>query len=284
MHWLVLLQPWQFSPTVALALLLAAIVYARGARLQPTVWWRNLCFWSGLILLYAALETHCDYYAEREFFVHRIQHLVLHHLAPFLIAVAWPAAQMRTGTPSPVRHFLGRLFAYRLVVACLDVLTNPVVAGTLFVGLIWLWLVPVVHFYAMLDVRLYRLMNWSMALDGIVFWCLALDPRSQPPARLSPGVRVILQAAVIPPQVASGAILTFASRNLYPLYDLCGRAFGGISAHDDQTIGALVLWIPSTMMSLVGVLIAMYAWFQLAERTAASPRVNSERHVSSPNH
>lgn len=266
MHWLLLLLPWQFSPTVVLTVAGVAVMYLRGARREPPGGARAVSFWLGLLLMYGALQTHVDYYAEREFFVHRLQHLALHHLAPFLLALAWPMPQLRAGCPGFVRTLLHRAGARRFVRVPLRVFTHPVVSGVVFVGLIWLWLIPGVHFYAMLDVHLYRLMNWSMAVDGIVFWCLVLDPRPSPPARLTPGARVLVQAAVIPPQVASGAILTFVSTNLYPLYDLCGRAFAGLSAHDDQTIGALVLWIPSTMMSLIGVLIAMYWWFRFTEK------------------
>ena len=43
-------------------------------------------------------------------------------------------------------------------------------AAVLFVGLIYLWLVPTVHFRAMIDPDLYAVMNWSMVIvDGILF-------------------------------------------------------------------------------------------------------------------
>ncbi len=77
----------------------------------------------------------------------------------------------------------------------------------------------------MIDVRLYAVMNWSMVLDGILFWCLVLDPRPKPPARVSFGVRAALAFAVMFPQIALGAVITFAQRDLYPYYDLCGRLF-----------------------------------------------------------
>jgi hypothetical protein len=34
---------------------------------------------------------------------------------------------------------------------------------------------PPVHVRAVLDLQLYALMNWSMVLDGVLFWCLVLD-------------------------------------------------------------------------------------------------------------
>ena len=38
-----------------------------------------------MLILYLSMHTRLDYYAERMFFIHRLQHLVLHHLGPLLI-------------------------------------------------------------------------------------------------------------------------------------------------------------------------------------------------------
>lgn len=275
MNWLTQVIPWQPSPTVVVSVTVFAVLYLRGCRHEAVPAWRQLLFWTGLTLIYAALHTRLDYYAEREFFIHRLQHMVLHHLGPFLIALAWPGPALRAGVPVAWRtRWFDPLLAARPVRLFFDFLMNPVISGALFVGLIWLWLVPGVHFYAMLDVKLYRLMNWSMALDGLVFWFLTLDPRPAPPARLKSGVRVLLLAAVIPPQMASGAMVTLATSNLYPLYELCGRAFAGVTAHQDQTIGGLILWIPSTMMSLIGALIALYFWFRNDDGASRPPRTS----------
>ena len=139
------------------------------------------------------------------------------------------------------------------------VLQQPVVAPVLFVGLFYFWLIPGVHFRAMIDVRLYAVMNWSMVLDGILFWSLVLDPRPKPPARVSFGVRAALAFAVMFPQIALGAVITFAQRDLYPYYDLCGRLFPSLGALNDQHIGGIVIWIPPAMMSVIGVLVVITA-------------------------
>lgn len=268
MHWLSFLVPWLPSPTVIVATLVLAGLYLRGTRRIEVPVLRQLSFWLGLALVYGAMHTQLDYYAEREFFIHRLQHMVLHHLGPFFLVLAWPGPALYAGLPERCKHREMRSFpGARALFVLWRALTGPVVTGVLFVGLIWLWLIPSIHFYAMIDVRLYRIMNWSMLLDGVLFWFLTLDPRPNPPARLPRGARVILLAAVIPPQVASGALITFATKNLYPIYELCGRALAGVSAHNDQAIGGLILWVPSTMMSLIGVLIAMYWWFADSETT-----------------
>jgi putative membrane protein len=157
--------------------------------------------------------------------------------------------------------------------AVLDVLLNPVVAVVLFVGLIYFWLLSPIHFKAMLDWRLYRAMNWSMVIHGLMFWWLVLDSGPAPPARLAPGRRILMVVAAIPPQIVLGAFIFFSPRELYPIYSICGRAFTWISPMRDQQIGGLLLWIPGSMMSVIDTLIALRHWMRLSTRA----RLREER-------
>jgi len=228
---------------------------------------RQFSFWFGLTALYIALHTRLDYFFEHEFFMHRAQHLVLHHLGPFFIALAYPGAAIRAGIPFRWRQrFVRPALAWAPVRATLDVVFHPVVAVVLFVGLIYFWLLSPIHFVAMLDWRLYRVMNWSMVIDGLLFWWLVVDPRPAPPARLSPGRRILIVVAAIPPQIALGALIFFTPHELYPIYSICGRAFTWLSPLRDQQIGGLLLWIPGSMMSVIGALIALRHWLRLSAR------------------
>ena len=100
-------EPFEPSPTVwglcSLALALFAIGYwrllRRGTPYKPLP---AIAFLIGLGLMYVALQTHYDYYAQHLFLLHRLQHLVLHHLAPFLIAWAAPQAVFAAALPRGV--------------------------------------------------------------------------------------------------------------------------------------------------------------------------------------
>ena len=102
------LRPWEFSPTLIVCFLLSAFLFVRGCRNKRINVSRQLLFWSGWLLLYLSMHTHVDYYAERVFFIHRAQHLVLHHLAPLLIMLSYPGQVMRAGMTRGMRLGLQR--------------------------------------------------------------------------------------------------------------------------------------------------------------------------------
>ena len=251
--------PWDFSPSFYLATALGLYWFLRGRAVAPVDErphvLRTAAFLVGVALTYAALQTRYEYWSQHMFFLNRIQHVVMHHMGPLLIAAAWPWPAMRRGLPVPLQ----RAVDSRAVRLTLRVVQQPVLAAFLFVGLFFFWLIPSVHFRAMLDPQLYAIMNWTMVFDGILFWSLVLDPRPKPLARVTYGTRTALATSVIFPQIILGAAITFVHYDLYPYYDLCGRLFPAISAIDDQQIGGIIIWIPPAMMSVIAVLLVLNA-------------------------
>jgi putative membrane protein len=250
--------PWEFSWAVFVPTGLAGWWYARGLARTPGGWrpsrTRQAGFWLGLGAIYAVLQTHYEYAALHLFALNRFQHLALHHLGPFLIALAWPGPTLARGMPAVLRRAIGA----RAVRGVLDRVQRPVLAGVLFVGLLYLWLIPVVHLRAMLDPTLYAVMNASMVIDGILFWTLAIDLRPSPPARLSYSVRMLLALGVQVPQIVLGGFICFAGRDLYPFYSLCGRIIG-ITPLLDQQIGGFMVWFPAGMMSAIAFMMLLHA-------------------------
>ena len=251
--------PWDFSPAEYLTTALVLFWFLRGlatmpARAQPPAW-RSGAFLLGLAAIYAVLQTRFDYFSQHIFYLNRIQHVVMHHFGPFLIALGTPGAVMKQGIP----NWLRRVSGSRPVALMLLILQQPVIAGSLFSGSFFFWLIPVIHLRAMVDPRLYALMNWTMVLDGVLFWSLVLDPRPKPPARVSFATRAALAVAVVFPQILFGSVIALWSRDLYPYYDLCGRIVPSLTALADQQIGGVIIWIPPAMMSVVAALLVLLA-------------------------
>ncbi len=276
------LRPWDFSPTVLVACLLPLAAYTRGLFLtrragEPTGFWRPLAFFLGLGLIYAMLQTYVEYLSGHMFWVHRLQHLVLHHLAPFLLALAAPINIMSRGVPTKLRERVLRPFwRHPAVQGVYGFVQHPVVAPALFVGLIYFWLTPAIHFSAMLNNDIFKLMNWSMAIDGILFWWAMLTPRNlQGHANIGYLTRIVILFWVIILQILPGAVISLHNTVLYDVYDVCGRAWN-IDPLTDQELGGLLTWIPPSMMGVVGILIVLSYILHDKPDTAAVPSVLAE--------
>jgi putative membrane protein len=262
--------PWDFSAPVYLLTALTLFWFLRGLRLAPPETrppaWRRATFLIGLGLVYAVLQTRFEYWSQHMFFLNSIQHVVMHHIGPFLIALGGAGGTLKRGMPDRARRFV----EMPAVGAVIRVLQQPVLAVFLFSGLFYaFWLIPAVHFRAMLDPRLYALMNWSMALNGILFWSLVLDPRPKPQARVGYGTRMAMAFAVMFPQIALGALITLSQNDLYPYYELCGRLLPSIGVLLDQHIGGIVIWDQATM-SAVAVVFVLNAMRRHEESTSPS--------------
>jgi putative membrane protein len=248
--------PWEFSWPAYLVTMLVLFWYFRGLRDVPAEdkppLWRSVSFVIGVWSIYIVLQTHVDYYAQHMFFVHRAAQLVLHHVGPFLIGLCVAGPVIRAGMPA----FLKPLIDNALVKRTLDVLQHPAVAPVLFAGLFYFWLTPAIHTVAMLDRNAYDAMNWSMVLDGILFWSMVLDSRPRPPARLGFLMRGLMILLIELPQMVLGAILSLSRTDYYNVYKVCGRIMD-IPAISDQHYGGLIIWLPGTMMSFAAMIVVL---------------------------
>ena len=260
--------PWDFSWPTFLAAGFALLWFLRGLhRTSRSAWmppWRCWCFLIGFASLYAVLLTQFEYVAQHMFFLNRVQHAVLHHIGPFLIALSWPGATIARGMPALLR----RCCASPQVRRSLRPFQQPLIAVVLFEGLLFLWLIPPITFGAMFDWRLYEVMNASMVIDGLMFWFLVLDPRPYPAAPVGFFTRLCLGFLIIFPQIAVGTLIGMAQHDLYPSFSLCGRVFPGIGPLLDQQIGGLVLWVPAGMMSAFAAVLIMGRMFRDDDRIA----------------
>jgi putative membrane protein len=268
-----LLTPWEFSPTILVACAAAAALFWRGLRRRrqaglATGAGRTLSFYVGLVLTYGVMQTYVDYLSQHMFWVHRAQHLVLHHLGPFLIMLAVPHEVLGWGLPGRLRDgVLLPLWRSRPLRLLYRLVQNPLVSPLLFVGLIFFWLTPSIHFDAMLSASRYKLMNWSMLVDGLLFWWLVLDPR--PPREhgtLGYPARILMLWAIMLPQIAIGAHIALSKSVLYDVYGVCGRAWP-VSPLVDQATGGIVTWIPAAMMSVLAILLVLRMWMRYSART-----------------
>lgn len=277
---------WLLTPDIVLATAVMAALYIVGmvrrrASRVPVPWWRHLLFFSGLAAVFLALQSSIDPIAERLFLVHQIQHLLLRMIGPMLLALSWPQGILSAGLPSSShRGILAPVMTNNFVRRLFRFLARPAVATGLFIGTLYVWQIPRYHDFALLNEPVHYAMHATMLLSGILFWWRIFDRR--PPASavqleeeegpqrhsrkgrsvsrgLRYGIRLMMLWLVILSNILIGAYTALKTTVLYSAYDLAGRLFG-FSALADEEIGGIILWIPSSMMCLVAVLIVIHLW------------------------
>ncbi|MDE2318614.1 MAG: cytochrome c oxidase assembly protein [Rhodospirillales bacterium] len=257
------LLPFVFNPIIFAGCLLLGFWYRRGVRLlaEKPGWVRRSFFYGGVLGVWFVLQTHFEYIAQHMFFLNRAQAVMLGMVAPFCGGISWPGAALAAGAPA----WMSR--TARAMWRPVRFLAHPLAAMAVFLLTTDIWLIPSVHFDAMIDPALYAVMNLSCLAGGVLFWMVALDPRPKPPCPYSYLARAGTGFFVMFPQIAIGAYIALTTKDLYSFYELCGRLFPTISAQHDQLLGGLIQWIPPGMMNVAALIITLNA-LRLAEMKA----------------
>lgn len=246
-------------PTVLVALAYITGIVRRTAVTKPIPWWRHLMFFTGLAAVFLALQSPIDPIAERLFFVHQVQHLLLRMVGPMLIALAWPPGVLIAGTPSVVRqNLLAPLLANNTVRRTFGVIAHPVLATAIFIGALYFWQIPRYHNIAILNEPIHYAMHATMLTAGLIFWWRIFDPRSAPQG-LCYSARLMMLWLVILSNIGLGAYTTLKTTVLYESYDVLGRLFGYSSLLDEQ-IGGIIIWFPSSMVCVAAAFIVIHIW------------------------
>jgi putative membrane protein len=249
--------PFVFNAPVFLGCWLTLLWYLRGmSRISPgkkpgRV--RQTFFLLGLASIYFVLQTHFEYFAQHMFFLNRTQAVTLGMVAPFGIAIGWMAAPLALGIPAWLLRACRSRAMHRIGL----VLFHPLPCMAIFLFTTDIWLLPSVHFAAMINPTLYAVMNISCLLGGLLFWLVVLDPRPSPVSRFSFLARAGAGFLVMFPQIAVSSYIALTTRDLYSFYTLCGRIFPNVSPSYDQMLGGIIQWIPPGMMNTAALIIGL---------------------------
>jgi len=255
---------WNLTPEVTLGTLLVAGLYMTGLwrrqyktdRAHP---WRHFSFFIGLAAIFLALQSPIDAIAERIFLVHQVQHLLLRMIGPLALFLAAPQALLIAGTPAwAQRRIVAPILTNGTVRNLFGMLTHPALVTALFIGTLYFWQIPRFHNQALLNDAMHYLMHVSMLIPGLLFFWRIFDSRPAPKGTRY-GVRIMMLWVMILSNIVIGSYLAFKQVVLYSAYAELGRIWD-ISAQADELFGGAFIWIPSSMMGVVTVLIVVHMW------------------------
>ncbi len=254
---------WSIQPPLAYVVLAALLYWLGGQRRgdansKP---WRTASFAAGLATIVLALDSPLDGYADKLFWAHMLQHVLLLTVAPPLILLGRPWPRMWRALPMPWRTKVGRSLALSRSAAPLRALARPWPAWLLFNATIVAWHVPGAYDATLSSTWIHQLEHAMFFFCGLLFWARVIDPGPLRPRLLWPmRVAYVVGAMVIGWGLAITLVL--APDALYSHYAALAHRPGGISALTDQQLAAGVMWVPGSLAYGVTVLIGFYRWLE----------------------
>ncbi len=252
---------WSFQPVVIIALLAAAVAYARiyrRAQARSSTSAPNAGHWvpyaAGLVTIAVALLSPLDPIGDRYLLsAHMIQHVLLSDIAPALLVLGLRAPVLPLGLS---REALTAVAPGGRSGRVLARLTSPWLAIPLWALATWTWAIPGVFDYAAQHELVHAVEHATLFYTGLAMWWLIVDPL--PRARLRPnGQRLALLGFT---RLASACVclpLTWISTTEYPLYAHAPRAFGLSAINDQHLAGASMCFIEALVFGIAFVAVFM---------------------------
>jgi putative membrane protein len=248
----------EWSPPVILTgtLIVLALVYMRGwfaiRKTRPAQFpvWRLGFFLLGLVIIWVAIASPLDGFADVLLSAHMVEHLLLMSFAPPLLLLGCPVVPLLRGLPQGITvYLLGPLIRIKWLRDLGHFLITPLLAW-LAMNLVFLgWHVPAAYDFALEHEHWHAFEHLCFLGTSIMFWWPIVHPW---PTRKSYGGWLLLLYLVMADIVNTvlSAFLAFCDRPVYPYYMSEANVFS-ISPLADQRAGAVVMWVVGSLVFLV---------------------------------
>lgn len=248
----------------AIPLVLIGMIYERGARRRATVerpvsTLRRASFITGIAAFLVSIEWPFAEWAHELFSVHQIGIIIARLIAPMLIVCSRPAGLLIAGLPRPVRQkMLKPGMSHPLVRRIWGFLALPPAALSLYVATLYFWEIPAAQAEAITEPTAGLVMHFSFFLAGLLFWSRVFERRAAPHAPVH-GWRLMMILIAVLSQILLGAYLTNKSAIFYPAY-AATQHLAGVAAIVDEQTGGFLIWVPSSFLSLLALIVAIDRW------------------------
>lgn len=234
--------------------MIAAALYLRGHRCSRSPW-RDASFAIGIVLLIASSVWPVESLARAYFAVHELDFLSLRIVAPMLIALSHPAGTLLRGVPRRWRTIvIARPLSNTVVRTSWRVARTPPVALLAYLAALYIWAIPILQDAALRHVAVALSLHVSLFVTGLLFWSRIFDRRPEPHG-MRHSVRLLMLWLAILSQIVIGSATTLKRTLWYP-----GYGFEGHHALADEMVGGILLWIPSSFLTLLGLLLVVDMW------------------------
>ncbi len=248
----------EWSPPLFLttAIILSGVVYLRGwfliRRTRPAQFsgLRLAAFLAGLAILWIAIGSPMDGFADALLSAHMIEHLLLMSFVPPLLLLGYPTVPLLRGLPRVLTiYLLGPLLRWPPLRVLGRFLTTPIVAWLAMNLAFLLWHVPRAYDFALEHERWHDFEHICFLGTSILFWWPLIRPWPEDARPLSWRLLPYLVGADVV-NTAISAMLAFCGRPVYTYYATQPNVFG-VSLLSDQVLGAVIMWVVGSLFFLV---------------------------------
>jgi cytochrome c oxidase assembly factor CtaG len=232
----------QLGPLALLGLLYARRVRTLALSGHPVPGWRQACFYSGFVVIAAAL-TSLGGASQELLYAHMIEHLLLGDIAALLIVLG----------------LTGPLLAPILRVGLFDrlrALSHPAIAFPLWVVDLYVWHLPALYQAALRHSGVHALEHAMFLGLGINMWMCLFGPLPTPSWFGNLGKLVYIVAVRLAGTVL-GNIFLWSGTVFYPFY-LHGDARFHISPLADQNLAGAIMMVEESLLTL-----GLFCWLFL---------------------
>jgi cytochrome c oxidase assembly factor CtaG/ferredoxin len=210
---------------------------------------RLASFLLGLAVIFLAADSPLDAFDSLFLSAHMLQHLLLMMIAPPLLLLANPLLPLLRGLPKQfVKEGLGPFLSWKPLQRFFARLTSPVVAWLVFAFSTVLWHLPFFYELALRSPDWHAAQHAFFLLTGILFWWPVVQPGPGKP-RYPRWVAIpyLLFGDIL--NTAISVVFVFSNALIYPSYGAVRAS--SMSAHSDQTLAGLLMWVPGSIVYLV---------------------------------
>jgi putative membrane protein len=218
---------------------------------------------AGAMAVFVVALVLLDGPADRGFWPHMIQHVLLLTVAAPLLVLAEPWSMLWRPLPLGFRRttagWVANDGAGRALRSVVRPLGRPAPALAAAIVTLVVWHLPAAYDLALRYQGVHDLEHLTMLIGAILFWEQVIDTAPLRPV-LDPIMRALYASAMAVAGWVLAALIAYWPTPLYTHYMGIAHRPGGVSALADQQIAAGIMWGPGSLAYSVAVFWLIYQW------------------------